>query len=205
MSGNEAWNRNVFKRWREVDRDGADITLSGRLFHMSRERVVRSTRYVTKCLFQSSNTKCKDGGDFSVGRADRQTDGRTDTRPLHKRLPLPAKFVETLFGRAIWKLENMALTVYPTRIFGDSKPRSHRTNWSELSCKHVEISRVRQTALQSKNCAIYNVVPKTRTATKFSNNFNIYWPMSIIFVQGIYSLLNVCKPWILMRRGTGPP
>ena len=32
MSGNEAWNRNVFKRWRKVDRDGADITLSGRLF-----------------------------------------------------------------------------------------------------------------------------------------------------------------------------
>ena len=32
MSGNEAWNRNVFKRWRKVDRDGADITLSDRLF-----------------------------------------------------------------------------------------------------------------------------------------------------------------------------
>jgi len=34
MSGNEAWNRNVFKRRRKVDRDGADITLSGRLFQM---------------------------------------------------------------------------------------------------------------------------------------------------------------------------
>ena len=34
MSGNEACNRNVFKRWRKVDRDGADITLSGRLFQM---------------------------------------------------------------------------------------------------------------------------------------------------------------------------
>ena len=34
MSGNEAWNRNVFKRRRKVDRDGADITLSGRLFKM---------------------------------------------------------------------------------------------------------------------------------------------------------------------------
>jgi len=34
MSGNEAWNRNVFKRWRKVDRDGADITLSGRLLQM---------------------------------------------------------------------------------------------------------------------------------------------------------------------------
>ena len=34
MSGNEAWNRNVFRRWRKVDRDGADITLSGRLFQM---------------------------------------------------------------------------------------------------------------------------------------------------------------------------
>ena len=34
MSGNEAWNRNVFKRWQKVDRDGADITLSGRLFQM---------------------------------------------------------------------------------------------------------------------------------------------------------------------------
>jgi len=34
MSGNEAWNRNVFKRWPKVDRDGADITLSGRLFQM---------------------------------------------------------------------------------------------------------------------------------------------------------------------------
>jgi len=32
VSGNEAWNRTVFRRWREVDRDGADITLSGRLF-----------------------------------------------------------------------------------------------------------------------------------------------------------------------------
>ena len=34
MSGNEAWNRNVFKRGRKVDRDGADITTSGRLFQM---------------------------------------------------------------------------------------------------------------------------------------------------------------------------
>ena len=34
MSGNEAWNRNAFKHWRKVDRDGADITLSGRLFQM---------------------------------------------------------------------------------------------------------------------------------------------------------------------------
>jgi len=32
MSGNEAWNRNVFNRCRKVDRDGADITLSDRLF-----------------------------------------------------------------------------------------------------------------------------------------------------------------------------
>jgi len=32
MSGNEAWNRK--KRWRKVDRDGADITLSGRLFQV---------------------------------------------------------------------------------------------------------------------------------------------------------------------------
>ena len=34
MSRNEAWNRNVFRRLRKVDRDGADITLSGRLFQM---------------------------------------------------------------------------------------------------------------------------------------------------------------------------
>jgi len=34
MSGNEAWNRNVFRRRRKVDRDGADVTLSGRLFQM---------------------------------------------------------------------------------------------------------------------------------------------------------------------------
>ena len=34
MSGNEAWNRNVFKRRQKVDRDGADITLSGRLLQM---------------------------------------------------------------------------------------------------------------------------------------------------------------------------
>jgi len=34
MSGNEASNRNVFKRWRKVDRDRAYITLSGRLFQM---------------------------------------------------------------------------------------------------------------------------------------------------------------------------
>jgi len=34
MSGNEAWNRNVFKRRQKVDRDGADIVLSGRLFQM---------------------------------------------------------------------------------------------------------------------------------------------------------------------------
>jgi len=33
MSGNEAWNRNVFKRWRKVDRRG-NITLSDRLFQM---------------------------------------------------------------------------------------------------------------------------------------------------------------------------
>ena len=31
MSGNEAPSRNVFRRWRKVDRDGAEITLSGRL------------------------------------------------------------------------------------------------------------------------------------------------------------------------------
>ena len=29
--GTRPWNRNVFGRWRKVDRDGADITLSGRL------------------------------------------------------------------------------------------------------------------------------------------------------------------------------
>ena len=34
MLGNDDWNRNVFKRRRKVDRDGADITLSGRLFQM---------------------------------------------------------------------------------------------------------------------------------------------------------------------------
>ena len=34
MSGNEAWNRNCFRRRRKVDRDGAEITLSGRLFQM---------------------------------------------------------------------------------------------------------------------------------------------------------------------------
>jgi len=34
MSGNEAWNRNAFKRRRKVDRDGADITLSGSMFQM---------------------------------------------------------------------------------------------------------------------------------------------------------------------------
>jgi len=34
ISGNEAWNRNVFRCWWKVDRDGAEITLSGRLFEM---------------------------------------------------------------------------------------------------------------------------------------------------------------------------
>jgi len=34
MSRNEDWNRNVLKRSWKVDRDGADITLSGRLFQM---------------------------------------------------------------------------------------------------------------------------------------------------------------------------
>jgi len=34
MSGNEAWNRNVFRRWRKVDRDGTEITLFDRLFQM---------------------------------------------------------------------------------------------------------------------------------------------------------------------------
>ena len=34
MSGNETCNRNVFKRWRKVDRNRADITFSGRLFEM---------------------------------------------------------------------------------------------------------------------------------------------------------------------------
>jgi len=34
MSGNEDWNRNAFQRWRKVDRDGADITLSGSMFQM---------------------------------------------------------------------------------------------------------------------------------------------------------------------------
>jgi len=34
ISGNEAWNRNVFRCWWKVDRDEAEITLSGRLFEM---------------------------------------------------------------------------------------------------------------------------------------------------------------------------
>ena len=34
MSGNEAWNRNVFRRWWKVDRDGAEITLSDGLYQM---------------------------------------------------------------------------------------------------------------------------------------------------------------------------
>ena len=34
MSGNEARNINVFRRWMKVDRDGEAIILSGRLFHV---------------------------------------------------------------------------------------------------------------------------------------------------------------------------
>ena len=34
MSGNEAWNRNVLDADGRLTRDGADITLSGRLFQM---------------------------------------------------------------------------------------------------------------------------------------------------------------------------
>jgi len=34
MSENEAWDRNVFRHWQKVDRDGADIMLSGRLFQI---------------------------------------------------------------------------------------------------------------------------------------------------------------------------
>jgi len=34
MGIDEAQNRNVFRRWRKVDRDRADITLSGRLLQV---------------------------------------------------------------------------------------------------------------------------------------------------------------------------
>jgi len=44
MSGNEAWNRNVFRRRRKVDTDGADITLSGRLLQMVGPATVCSMR-----------------------------------------------------------------------------------------------------------------------------------------------------------------
>ena len=78
MSGNEAWNRNVFKRWREVDRDGADITLSGRLFHMSRVRVVRSTRMSRNVYSKVQTQNARTTVIFlSVGQTDRRTDGRT--------------------------------------------------------------------------------------------------------------------------------
>jgi len=34
MSGNEAQKSNVFTCWRKVETDGAEVTLSGRLFQM---------------------------------------------------------------------------------------------------------------------------------------------------------------------------
>jgi len=34
MAGKEVENRNVFRRWRKVGRDGAEINLSGILFEM---------------------------------------------------------------------------------------------------------------------------------------------------------------------------
>jgi len=46
MSGNEVWKKSVFARRRKVDRDGADITLSGRLFLV----VGPATGKVTNCV-----------------------------------------------------------------------------------------------------------------------------------------------------------
>jgi len=34
MSWNKAWKRNVFRRWRKIDRDEAQVTLFGRLLQM---------------------------------------------------------------------------------------------------------------------------------------------------------------------------
>ena len=39
MSGNESWNRNVFKRWRKVDRDGADVLVRKHHTHSMRWRL----------------------------------------------------------------------------------------------------------------------------------------------------------------------
>jgi len=36
MSGNESWNRNVFKRGRKVDRDGADVLVRKHHTHSMR-------------------------------------------------------------------------------------------------------------------------------------------------------------------------
>ena len=47
MSANEAWNRNVFRRWRKVDRDGAEVKLSCRLLCEGPTAAAR------QCLVQS--------------------------------------------------------------------------------------------------------------------------------------------------------
>jgi len=56
MSGNEAWNRTVYRRWRKVDSDGADIALSGRLFQVVGPATGKARSPTVGCLTDGTNT-----------------------------------------------------------------------------------------------------------------------------------------------------
>jgi len=52
VAGNEAWNRSVFRRWRKFDRDGTQMTLSGRVWQFSCMGIVAQSQ--TSCCSSDS-------------------------------------------------------------------------------------------------------------------------------------------------------
>ena len=82
MSGNEAGNRNVFRRLRKVDKDGADITLSGYKRDTVRRAamapVVQHSIYISRPPGPQQRTRRTPRLRRKMGQTDRQTYRHTD-------------------------------------------------------------------------------------------------------------------------------
>ena len=155
MSGNEAWwSREMFSgRWRKVDRDGADITLSGRLFQTvgPADDKSLSERY-------SNLVCCSDQAVTSQQRsAISETRRRSSQRWRHSNVPLSLKLAR---GRLItaqscprplaqrWRHSNVLRSVTRTAaaphtapLFqpGTSRPLLHEAgrHGVKLGCRNV--------------------------------------------------------------------
>jgi len=129
MSGNEAWNRNVFKRWRKVDREEADITLSGRLFKM--------VGLVTGEAWPPTADSFTNGTSRRLVRAERRErrPGRSETRTSWLRydgaVPWVALYMSTavLNGALSWARSQCTASSTPKLWPGPQKAEMGYMTW----------------------------------------------------------------------------